>query len=398
MRCAIYTRKSADERADRQLSTIERQRELCEAYIASQADQGWTLINARYDDPGYSGGTTRRPALKRLLADVDARHIDVIVVYKIDRLSRSLADFIGLVARFERASTSFVAITQSFDTASSMGRLTLNVLLSFAQFERELTSERLKDWFAGARDRGLWTSGKTPYGYRRGADGILVIDTEEAPVVQRIFRRYPALGSSREVAQELNRDGLQNHHGRPFHLAHITRIIRSRVYLGALPHKDGYLPGRHEPLVSSAVWRRANAALEDATRRRRAVRNVNDPGLLSGLVYDRRGGALIQIIVRRPRHTYRYYVPSFRRYGSGTAPQDRYRADHLEHAVLDLVDRIGLTPPTVGDGRPGYLAGAVRRLIDRIDLEDSSMLVTLRTGAEFRAPLAGRIKATARTR
>lgn len=256
VRCAIYTRKSHDERADAQLGSIERQRELCEAYIASQADAGWTVVGDRYEDPGQSGGTLVRPALARLLAEVDAGEIDVIVVYKIDRLSRSLRDFLNLVARFDRVGATFVSVTQAFSTTTSMGRLTLNILLSFAQFERELTGERSRDWKAGARARGLWTSGPPPFGYLL-RDLRLEPDAERADVVRWLFKRFVKTGEYRGLAREMNERGYRNRLGGLFDGRHIKRIVTSRTYRGELPHAGGFLPGLHRPIVSEQLWRRA---------------------------------------------------------------------------------------------------------------------------------------------
>lgn len=393
MRCAIYTRKSSDERAESHLSTIENQRDLCEKFISSQAGEGWSILPDRYDDLGFSGGTLIRPALRRLMDAIDAGEIDMVVVYRIDRLSRSLRDFVNMVETFERRGVSFVAITQSFDTRSSMGRLTLNVLLSFAQFERELTSERLKDWFAGARARGLW-HGPAPYGYRVER-GRLLINEEQARFVRHIFSRYPVLGSAKEVADEITRMGALNTWGRAINGWQVMRLLRNRLYVGELPHRGAFLPGIHEPIVTERAWKRAAAAIEQMSRRRRPTFHLPPEAPLYPLLHDRHGSPMIHIAYRRAHRAYRYYVPSRRRYGLDTSPDDRYRAGPLEEAVMAALARFGCV--IVKDDRPGALTGALKRTVERIDLRDDDMRITLLTGAVFDAPLAGRVVPTART-
>src|SRR6187455_1374005 len=212
VRCAVYTRKSSEEGLEQEFNSLHAQREACEAYVASQRSEGWALIREPYDDGGFSGGTLERPALKRLLADIEARLVDVVVVYKIDRLSRSLMDFSKLVDLFDRAGVTFVSVTQSFNTTTSMGRLTLNILLSFAQFEREVIGERIRDKFAASRKRGMWMGGFVPMGYDV-KDRNLVVNGDEAATVRRIFERYVELGSATELARELRRQGTRNKQG-----------------------------------------------------------------------------------------------------------------------------------------------------------------------------------------
>ena len=242
MRCAIYTRKSVAEREDRVFTTLDNQRAFCSAYIASQAGQGWIEMPARYDDGGFSGGTLHRPALDRLREDARAGLIDMVVVYKIDRLSRSLKDFANLVDEFEKQNVNFTAVTQSFDTSNAMGKLTLNILLSFAQFERELTGERLTDWFAGARARGQWTRAR-PYGYAKINGNDLVPDPVEAAVVREIFRLYCRYQSCQSVANRLHELGLTNTAGRPWSASMVLHTIKHRVYLGEMTYRGSSMPG-----------------------------------------------------------------------------------------------------------------------------------------------------------
>ena len=253
MRCAIYTRKSHTEGLEQPFNSLDAQRLACSHYIASQASEGWKELETRYDDGGYSGGTLTRPGLERMLDDVDAALIDIVVVYKIDRLSRSLRDFVRLVELFEQRGVTFVSITQQFSTTSSMGRLTLNVLLSFAQFEREITAERTRDKLAMLRDKGNWTTGFRPYGYQ--LDGrLLVVDDVEAAVIRRVHDLYAKFRSAIPIAGVINNDGLKNHRGRPFNQTFIRRILQNRLYCGERAYLGKAYPGIHRPIISERVW------------------------------------------------------------------------------------------------------------------------------------------------
>ena len=338
MRCAIYTRKSADE-TDPQLSSLQVQRELCTAYIASQALEGWHLLPEQYDDGGYSGGTLKRPALQALLAQVQERAVDTIVIYKIDRLSRSLRDFLNLVSLFEAHSVTFVSVTQSFNTATSIGKLILNILLSFAQFERELTGERLRDWFAGARQRGLWMHGPRPFGYRVER-GCLSVDEAEADIIRYAHRRYAAIGSAGLLAREMNRKGFRNQYGRPLTRPVLTRLLRSRLYCGDLVHRGQPHPARHQAIISEKTWLSTQKTMAESGRRRSAKNPSPVVGLLQGFIFNEEGRALIHVCVHKSNALYRYYVPRIRRYGVDTKCQDRYRAQPLEDALIVLISRL----------------------------------------------------------
>lgn len=390
MRCAIYTRKSGDEPADVQFSSLDSQRELCEKYIGSQAGEGWLALPTHYDDGGFSGGNLNRPALKALLEDVRQRKIDIVVVYKIDRLSRSLRDFLNLVTLFEAHNVTFVAVTQSFNTTTSMGRLMLNILLSFAQFERELTSDRLKDWFAGARAKGYWTNHR-PYGYQV-VDHRLVIDPDEAKIVRRVFARYPKVGSCRIVADELMSDGIVNRHGRPWQAPMIGYMIKHRVYLGEVVHRKKGLPGTHEPIISKTIWDKANKVYATSRWRGRAFVTQPIVPLLKGLLYDRTGHRMHHTFMHAKGRLYRYYIAGSERlrYGPGSDPYMRLRAPEIEAGILAFADR--LTGTLAGNHRsPAEILKAVRRLIERIDVDRDAMTITLRTGAVFRIDVIGRV-------
>lgn len=254
-RCAIYTRKSTDEGLDMAFNSLDAQREACEAYVTSQRGEGWLLVADRYDDGGHSGGSLERPALKRLLADIQAGKVDCVVVYKIDRLTQALMDFSKLVDLFEHGGT-FVSVTQSFNTTSSMGRLTLDILLSFAHFERELGSERVRDKIAASKRRGLWTGGVVPLGYK-AVNRQLIIEPGEAAVVQCIFQRFVMLRSITKVLRELDADGVRQRSGRPFDKVVLHKILKSRTYRGLTIHKKEAYPGQHEAIIGADLWNEA---------------------------------------------------------------------------------------------------------------------------------------------
>src|SRR5579884_4156470 len=245
LRCAIYTRKSSEEGLDQDFNSLDAQHEACAAYIKSQASEGWKLVRERYDDGGISGGTLERPGLQRLLADIAAGHIDIVVVYKVDRLTRSLLDFAKLVEAFDKAGTSFVSITQSFNTTTSMGRLTLNMLLSFAQFEREVTAERIRDKIAQSKARGMWMGGTPPIGYRPDGRSLAIVE-EDATLVRQIFNRYAELGNVRLLADELEEARIYSpvrqsgtgraFGGRPFSRGQLYRILSNPLYIGRIDH------------------------------------------------------------------------------------------------------------------------------------------------------------------
>ena len=248
LRCAVYTRKSSEEGLDMEFNSLDAQREACEAYVASQRSEGWVLVPDRYDDGGISGATLERPALKRLLRDVEAGLVDVVVVYKIDRLSRSLTDFSRLVEVFEANSVTFVSVTQSFNTTTSMGRLTLNILLSFAQFEREVIGERIRDKFAASRRKGMWMGGNVPLGYRV-ENRKLLIQEDDAATVRMIFERFLSIGSATILARTLNAEGITSRGGRPVDKGYLYKLLSNRVYIGEAVHKGTSYPGEHQAII-----------------------------------------------------------------------------------------------------------------------------------------------------
>ena len=274
LRCAVYTRKSSEEGLDQEFNSLDAQREACKAYIASQKPEGWLLVPDRYDDGGFSGGTLERPALRRLLADIEDGRIDVVVVYKIDRLSRCLMDFSKLVEVFDGHAVTFVSITQSFNTTTSMGRLTLNILLSFAQFEREVIGERIRDKFAASRARGMWMGGHPPLGYDV-RDRKLVVNETEATIVRMIFERFLRVGSATVLVRELAAEGVTTKRGKPVDKGFLYKLLNNRAYVGEAVHKGAAYHGEHQAIIveqypqAGAAEGEMTCAMRSSSRRRR---------------------------------------------------------------------------------------------------------------------------------
>ena len=329
-RCAIYTRKSSEEGLEQDFNSLHAQREACEAFIKSQHGEGWRLVRAAYDDGGFSGGTMERPALQRLLADIRERVIDVVVVYKVDRLTRSLADFAKMVELFDAHAVSFVAVTQQFNTTSSMGRLTLNVLLSFAQFEREVTGERIRDKIAASKRRGMWMGGTVALGYDV-SDHRLVINPAEAETVKGIFQRYLELRSVRLLKDDLDRRGIiskirlsrngNRSGGKAFSRGALYELLSNPVYIGEIRHRKERHPGQHEPIMERELWERAQRQLRDQAARCRARATKAGPSPLAGKLFDEDGECLYVAGAAKGERRYRYYVS--RRLVTGSADKVR---------------------------------------------------------------------------
>ncbi|WP_348273251.1 recombinase family protein [Methylocapsa sp. D3K7] len=317
LRCAIYTRVSSDQGLEQDFNSLDAQRKAAEAYIKSQAHEGWKLRRDRYDDGGFSGGSMERPALQKLLADIVEGRIDVVVVYKVDRLTRSLADFAKLVELFDAHKVSFVSVTQSFNTTSSMGRLTLNVLLSFAQFEREV-GERIRDKIAASKRKGLWMGGVVPLGYRVEARKLLV-DEPEAVHVRRIFARYLELGSLPALQRELREEGIRTRSrqlasGKIIGDVSLTNgplayILKNRHYLGELNHKGKSYPGDHAAIIPVDLFEAVQRKLA-ANLNRRDTRRSRSEALLLGKIFDDRGNKMSPSHTLKKGVRYRYYVSS----------------------------------------------------------------------------------------
>ena len=306
-RCAVYTRKSSEEGLDMAFNSLGAQREACESYIQSQKPEGWVPIDDRYNDGGISGATLERPALERLLADIEAGRVDIVVVYKIDRLSRSLMDFAKLVGVFEAHGVTFVSITQQFNTTTPMGRLTLNILLSFAQFEREVTAERIRDKIAASRRKGMWMGGNPPLGYDV-KDRKLVVNAEEAAVVRMMFERFTAVGSATQLARTLRAEGVVTKRGKPIDKGTLYRLINNRVYIGEAVHKGNAYPGEHEGIVPRVLWDKVHAVLKESPRACANRTRAQTPALLKGLVFGADGRAMTPTHTRKRGRLYRYYA------------------------------------------------------------------------------------------
>ena len=414
-RCAIYTRKSSEEGLAQDFNSLHAQREACESYINSQHSEGWRLISTSYDDGGLSGGSMERPALRRLLADVEQGQVDVIVVYKVDRITRSLADFAKMVEIFDAHNVSFVAVTQQFNTTTSMGRLTLNVLLSFAQFERELTGERIRDKIAASKKKGIWMGGFVPVGYVK-RDRALVIDEEEAETVRLIFRRYNELRSVRLLKQDLDRRGLVSKvrigrnglklGGKAYSRGKLYKLLSNPIYKGEIRHLKLCHPGQHQPVVDRGLWDKTQRLLAEHT-----VRGVNgggrpNPSPLAGRLFDESAQALTPTHSVKNGRRHRYYVSrALLAEGPGATAGNGWRLPGKEiepsvvaAAVTLLQDKSALVTAIQERGiEAGRIApifeqatGWVRklkfnapgetlaRLVDRVDLTGSGFKLALR--------------------
>jgi DNA invertase Pin-like site-specific DNA recombinase len=345
-RCAVYTRKSTEEGLEKEFNSLDAQREACEAYIASQRSEGWVLVHDHYDDGGVSGGTLDRPALQRLLADIAAGLVDVVVVYKIDRLSRSLMDFAKLVQAFDEHDVTFVSVTQSFNTTTSMGRLTLNILLSFAQYEREIIGERVRDKVAASRARGMWMGGSVPLGYRV-ENRKLVVVPETAATVRRVFEVFARVGSATKILPMLRTEGLLTRSGRPFDKGSVYKLLMNKTYIGLAVHKGKAYPGEQAGIIPQALWDQVHAIIQEAPRVRGAKNRSGAPALLRGLLFGPDGRAMSPSHTRKRGRLYRYYVSqTLLKGGANDAAHLRLPAGEIEGLVLTQV-RLLLSEPEV---------------------------------------------------
>jgi len=422
IRCAIYTRKSTDENLDTDFNSLDAQREAAESYIASQREAGWVVLSERYDDAAFSGGTLERPALQRLLADIEAGKIDCVVTYKVDRLSRSLLDFAKLVEVFDRQDVTFISVTQSFNTTTSMGRLTLNMLLSFAQFEREVIGERIRDKVAASKQRGMYMGGTPPLGYDV-VNKKLVVNPVEAKQVRDIFDRFIREGSTTLLAQKLNAEGQttkawttregKHRAGSPWNKSHLYRMLHNHLYIGEIEHKGNYYPGEHDAIIARATWDRAHAILDENCRTRAGRTRAKVPGLLKGIIRCGHCDAAMGITYTKKKGTdthYRYYLcVHAAKAGYGTCPVRTVSAGEIEASVIALVRKSLTTPevaartyrearglaPDVADEQdimthlrqfnelwdelfPAEQARIVRLLIDRVTVQTDGVQIDLR--------------------
>jgi DNA invertase Pin-like site-specific DNA recombinase len=373
LRCAIYTRKSSEHGLEQDFNSLDAQREAAEAYIKSQAHEGWKCLKTHYDDGGLSGGTLERPALQSLLTDIRSRKVDVVLVYKVDRLTRSLADFAKLVELFEEHGVSFVAVTQQFNTTTSMGRLTLNVLLSFAQFERELAGERIRDKFAASRRKGMWMGGTIPLGYDV-KDRKLVVNEAEADRVRLIFRQYLAVGCVAKLREYLEQRGVRSKQrvltsgrvqgGCAFGRGALYHLLQNSVYRGEAVHKGVAYPGEHDAIVDEKLWSAVHARLA-ANRTIRRKSRIETGALLGGLIYDDRSNIMSPTYSVRRGNRYRYYISSAwlhgRRDNAGSLA--RVNADDVERLVVETLGRELSRPALWTDGPAAGWSTETRTLV-----------------------------------
>jgi len=408
LRCACYVRKSSEEGLEQAFNSLDAQREACEAYVLSQRVEGWILVPDRYDDGGISGATLDRPALKRLLADIEANKVDVVVVYKIDRLSRALMDFAKLIEAFDRNEVTFVSVTQSFNTTTSMGRLTLNILLSFAQFEREVIGERIRDKFAASRRKGMWMGGWAPLGYDI-KDRKLIVNEREAELVGSIFRRFARGIPPQQLIEALANEGTLNKQGKLIEKSYLYRVLNNRLYLGEAVHKGTAHPGEHDPIIDRGLWDQVHALI-DPNPRTRATRALGrTPALLKGLIFGPTGTAMTPTHTRKSGRLYRYYVATdLNRTGFSPSSIRRVPAAQIEDAVISQIQTMvqtpeiivatwrvakktieGLTERQVRDELlrfdalwselfPTEQARIVQLLVDRVDISERGADITLR--------------------
>ncbi len=380
--CAIYTRKSSEEGLEQDFNSLDAQREACEAFIVSQKALGWVASRESYDDGGFSGGSTDRPALQRLLADIGVGKIKVVVVYKVDRLTRSLADFAKMVELFDAQGVSFVSVTQQFNTTSSMGRLTLNVLLSFAQFEREVTGERIRDKIAASKKKGMWMGGMPPMGYRP-FERTLIIDEPQAERIRQIFKLYLELGCVRKLALAVRdkgwltpeRDTSHFKGSKPIGRGHLYRILRNPIYIGQISHKGQVYPGNHPPIVETDLWQQVQTKLEANRQGHKTRTTTQSRYLLTGLIFDGDGRRFTGTHSRKNgTRSYRYYVQQI-----DSGPAIRIPATDLDHAVTQamihyLEDGAALMADLPDHPDPTAILAAGKAFSERLNDDDSDTL------------------------
>jgi site-specific DNA recombinase len=396
VRCAIYTRVSTDHGLDQEFNSLDAQYDAASAYIRSQTHAGWTLIQSRYDDGGYSGGSTDRPDLQRLLDDIRARKLDVIVVYKVDRLTRSLADFAKLVELFDAHGVSFVSVTQQFNTTTSMGRLTLNVLLSFAQFEREVTSERIRDKIAASKRKGLWVGGPLPLGYHMKEDKIAIIE-DEAERVRLIYRRYLELGGVNALVRDLREQNIRTKSrllatgatrgGILFGRGSLFYLLRNRFYIGEVKYKDEILPGEQPAILDRALFDAVQQKLTDQWTTRSTMRSASDH-LLTGLLFDDAGHRMVPTHATKSGVRYRYYVSLPHLHGESKMAHvgsvSRISATEIEDLIVKSIHEHLIAQKERPSSRTTHVGDrkALRDSVARIDVHEDHLAVRLKSAGE----------------
>jgi len=412
IRCAIYTRKSTEEGLDQEFNSLDAQREACEAYIASQRHAGWLALPDRYDDGGFTGANMNRPGLQKLLQHVQAGNVDTVIVYKVDRLSRSLLDFARMIDLLETHGASFVSVTQQFNSATSVGRLTLNLLLSFAAFERELIGERIRDKMAAAKRKGKYTGGTPPLGYDVDREAKkLVVNPDEAKLVRHIFNRFLSLGSVTKLSRELNESGYTTkswvtakgkmREGHPWNKSHLYRLLNNPILIGRVSHKGDTYPGEHEAIIEKALWKKVQKALADKTRSRPNETRSKTPSLLKGLIRCGHCGASMgATFARKNGKTYRYYLCLHaRKTGHDSCPVKSVAAGEVEKTVLtrlremigshEMITKVGAISSENADSLrnitdlwdelyPGEHARIARTLLEKATVYEDRIVLSIR--------------------
>ena len=395
IRCAIYTRKSTEDGLDQAFNSLDAQREACEAYIASQKHEGWKLLTTHYDDGGKSGGNLERPALKQLLSEIEAGRVDMVVVYKIDRLTRSLTDFAKLVERFDQVGASFVSVTQQFNTSTSMGRLTLNVLLSFAQFEKEVTAERIRDKIAASKKKGMWMGGFPPYGYDK-TDAGLKVNQIESEVIRDLFEAYVRLGCVRKLltyAEGQNyrtrvlvfKSGNTRGGGR-FNRGGMYHLLSNPLYIGKIKHHDQVFDGLHEPIIDEELWELVQATLSNNRIKRKRRSNAASRSPLAGKLYNKNGRRLTPSHACKGSTRYRYYL------SKDPIDNDRFPAAELEGVIESAIRNDPDYRTAKAQSKIG--SGAVLDLVQSAAIHNSQIDILFRLSSDqtkaIRVPFTAR--------
>lgn len=372
LRCAIYTRKSSEEGLEQDFNSLDAQREACEAYIKSQQHEGWVLVEKQYNDGGFSGGTLERPALKKLLADIEAGKVDIVVVYKVDRLTRSLMDFSKIVELFDRQEASFVSITQHFNTTTSMGRLTLNILLSFAQFEREVTGERIRDKMLASKKKGMWMNGVAPLGYLN-KDRTLELDEENAGKIKLIFDKYLELESVHSLKTCLEEQKIMTKTGKNFAKGHLYKILENKTYIGKIEHKGKVYEGLHEAIINEDIFNRTQKILSANRIKNNSSTDKKNPSLLAGKLFDDKKNYMSPIHSNTRNRKYRYYLSQaiiqHRRQDAGTV--SKIPAGEIEKVVIqkikDFVSNPNNIQPLLKESNIHKQKALLNNIADKID-------------------------------
>lgn len=368
IRCAIYTRKSSEEGLEQDFNSLDAQREACEAYIKSQMHEGWVLLEKQYNDGGYSGGTMERPAFKELLKDIENDEVDIVVVYKVDRLTRSLMDFSKIIDVFDKHNASFVSITQHFNTTTSMGRLTLNILLSFAQFEREVTGERIRDKFAASRKKGMFLNGTAPIGYRK-ENGTLIEIPEQSALIKMIFEKYLELGATPKLYKYLIENDIKTPNGNDFSVGHLNKLLNNKVYIGKITYKKEEYNGLHKGIIDTDLFEKVQECINMNKGERKFATNNGSSALLSSKLFDDKGNYMSPTYsYNRHNKRYRYYVsqPLIQHREQDAGSVNKIPGDEIENFVRQEIKKIITDKQTIQPYISDYTVTQQHKILDAV--------------------------------